>query len=161
MVKFRVNFRAIVALILVVVTTLLLNVESVAAAKVKKPLTYTPDQLEQLSVYTSDLQAMRDRLPELGTLINQKDWIFARNFIHGPLGELRIQMANVSRTLLLDAQPESRKLAKEVFDDLVAIDLAAQNRNFQAAIKKYAEVLKDFDAFLSLVPPAARSTPAA
>jgi photosystem II protein PsbQ len=156
-----VNFRSIVAIILAVVTTFMLSVNSVEAAKVKKPLTYTSDQLEQLSVYTSDLQAMRDRLPELGTLINRKDWIFARNFIHGPLGELRVQMANVSRTLLLDAQPGARKLAKEVFDDLVAIDLAAQNRNFPTAIKKYAEVLKEFDEFLALVPEAARSNSAA
>lgn len=156
-----VNFRSIVAIILAVVTTFMLSVNSVEAAKVKKPLTYTSDQLEQLSVYTSDLQAMRDRLPELGSLINKKDWIFARNFIHGPLGELRIQMANVSRTLLPDAQPGARKLAKEVFDDLVTIDLAAQNRNFPLAIKKYAEVLKGFDEFLALVPAAARSGSAA
>lgn len=156
-----VNFRSIVAVILAVVTALMLSVNSVEAAKVKKPLTYTSDQLEQLSVYTSDLQAMRDRLPELGSLINQRDWIFARNFIHGPLGELRVQMANVSRTLLPDAQPGARKLAKDVFDDLVAIDLAAQNRNFPVAIKKYAEVLKGFDEFLALVPAAARTNSAA
>lgn len=156
-----VNFRSIVAIILAVVATFMLSVSSVEAAKVKKPLTYTTDQLEQLSGYTSDLQVMRDRLPELGSLINKKDWIFARNFIHGPLGELRVQMANVSRTLLPDAQPGARKLAKEVFDDLVAIDLAAQNRNFPLAIKKYAEVLKGFDEFLALVPEAARSNSAA
>lgn len=151
------NYRSIFAVMLALVMALLLSVNSVEAAKVKKPLTYTPDQLEQLGEYVGDLQEMRDRLPELGTLINQKDWTFARNLIHGPLGELRIKMQNVARTLLPDAQPDARKLAKEVFDDLVAIDLASQNRNFQTAIKKYAEVLKDFDNFLGLVPEAARS----
>ncbi|MDX2242633.1 MAG: photosystem II protein PsbQ [Leptolyngbyaceae cyanobacterium bins.302] len=156
-----VNYRSILAMFLALVTALMLNVGSVEAAKVKKPLTYTSDQLEQLGVYTADLQEMRDRLPELGTLINKKDWTFTRNFIHGPLGELRVQMSNVARTLLPDAQPVAKKLAKEVFDDLVAIDLAAQNQNFQTAIKKYAEALKDFDAFLGLVPEAARSSSAA
>lgn len=156
-----VNFRSIVAVILAVVTALMLNVNSVDAAKVKKPLTYTTDQIEQLSVYVRDLQEMRDRMPELGSLINKKDWIFTRNFIHGPLGEMRVQMSNVSRTLLPDAQPGARKLAKEVFNDLVGIDLAAQDRNFNVAIKKYAEVLKGFDDFLGLVPEAARTQLAA
>lgn len=156
-----VNYRSVLAMILALVTALMLNVHSVEAAKVKKPLTYTSDQLEQLGEYTADLQQMRDRLPELGSLINQKDWTFTRNFIHGPLGELRVKMLNVARTLLPDAQPGAKKLAKEVFDDLVAIDLAAQNQNFQAAIKKYAEALKDFDEFLSLIPEAARTNLAA
>lgn len=156
-----VNFRSLIALILVLITTLMLSVSPVEAAKVKKPLTYTSDQIQQLGEYTADLQTMRDRMPELGTLINKKDWIFARNFIHGPLGELRVKMANVSRTLLPDAQPGAQKLAKEVFDDLVTIDLAAQNRNFPLAIKKYAEALKGFDEFLGLVPEAARTNSAA
>jgi photosystem II protein PsbQ len=156
-----VNYRSVLAMILALVTALMLNVHGVEAAKVKKPLTYTSDQLEQLGEYTADLQQMRDRLPELGSLINQKDWTFTRNFIHGPLGELRVKMLNVARTLLPDAQPSAKKLAKEVFDDLVAIDLAAQNQNFQAAIKKYAEALKDFDEFLSLIPEAARTNLAA
>ncbi|MDX2230383.1 MAG: photosystem II protein PsbQ [Leptolyngbyaceae cyanobacterium bins.349] len=152
-----VNYRSILAIILALVTALMLSVSSVEAAKVKKPLTYTSDQLEQLREYAGDLQKMRDRMPELGTLINQKDWIFARNFIHGPLGELRIEMMNVARTLLPEAQPGARKLAKDVFDDLVAIDTAAQIRNFSVATKKYNEVLKGFDEFLGLIPATARS----
>jgi len=152
-----VNYRSIFAVMLTLVAVFLLNINPVDAAKVKKPLTYTPDQIQQLAQYTTDLQQLRDRMPELGTLINQKDWIFARNFIHGPMGELRIEMQNVARTLLPDAQPGAKKLAKEVFDDLVAIDSAAQSRNFQVAIKKYAETLKGFDDFLALVPEAARS----
>lgn len=152
-----VNYRSIVAVILAVVTALMLNVSSVQAAKVKKPLTYTPEQLEQIGTYTTDLQKMRDRLPELAELLNRKDWTFARNLIHGPLGELRLKMATVSRTLLPDVQPEAKRLSKEVFDDLVAIDTAAQIENFQVAIRKYTEVLKNFDAFLALIPEAAQS----
>ncbi|EKQ68330.1 photosystem II protein PsbQ [Leptolyngbyaceae cyanobacterium JSC-12] len=151
-----VNYRSVLAMILALITAFMLNVHSVAAAKVKKPLTYTSDQLEQIKNYATDLQQMRNRMAELGSLIDKKDWIFTRNFIHGPLGELRISMLNVARTLLPDAQPGAKKLAKNVFDDLVAIDLAAQNQNFQLATRKYNETLKDFDAFLGLIPPAAR-----
>lgn len=151
-----VNYRSVLAMVLALITAFMLNVHSVEAAKVKKPLTYTSDQLEQIKTYATDLQEMRDRMAELGSLINKKDWIFARNFIHGPLGELRVSMLNVARTLLPDAQPGAKKLAKDVFDDLVAIDLAAQNRNFQLATRKYNETLKNFDAFLGLIPAAAR-----
>ena len=152
-----VNLRSIVALVLALATTWMLIVSPVNAAKAKKPVTYTSAQLEQLSAYAVDLQQMRDRLPELGSLINKRDWTFARNLIHGPLGELRIKMQNVARTLLPDTQPTAKQLAKEVFDDLVAIDAAAQGQNFPLAIKKYAETLKGFDAFLDLIPPAARA----
>lgn len=154
-----VNYRSIFSMLLALLLALLLNVNAVEAAKPKKTLTYTPEQLEQIGEYVTDLQTVRDRLPELGSLINQKDWTFARNFIHGPMGELRVKMLNVARTLLPDAQPGAKKLAKDVFDDLVAIDLAAQNQNFQAAIRNYAATLKDFDTFLALVPAEARPKP--
>jgi photosystem II protein PsbQ len=156
------NYRSVVACILALVTAFLLNVgHAEAAKKVKQPPTYTAEQLEQIQAYAAELQTMRDRLPELAPLITRKDWTFTRNFIHGPLGELRIQMQNLSRTLLPDAQKSAQTLAKTVFDDLIAIDQAAQDNNYQVAIRKYASMTKDFDAFLALVPEAARPKPAA
>jgi photosystem II protein PsbQ len=155
-----VNFRSVIACILALVTAFLLNVgHAEAAKKVKQPPTYTAAQLEQIQVYATDIQAMRDRLPELATLITTRDWTFTRNFIRGPLGELRFQMVNLSRTLLPDAQKGAQTLSKAVFDDLIAIDLAAQDKNYQKAIRGYAETIKDFDAFLALVPEAARPKP--
>lgn len=156
-----VNYRSVVACILACVTAFLLNTgHAEAAKKVKKPPTYTAEQLQQVQVYATDLQAMRDRLPELATLITQKDWTYTRNFIRGPLGELRVEMLNLARTLLPDAQKSAQTLAKTVSADLVAIDQAAQDNNYQAAIRKYASAIKDFDAFLALVPEASRPKPA-
>lgn len=154
-----VKIRSIVSAALALLMVLVMGVGQVEAAKVKKPLTYVPEQIEQIQGYATELQAMRDRLPELGLLIQQRDWTFARNLIHGPLGELRIKMQNVSRNLLLDAQPAARTLAKNVFNDLTALDLAAQNSNAGAAQREYSAVVKDFDAFLALVPEAARPKP--
>ncbi len=155
-----VNYRSVVAFILALVTAFLLNMgHAEAAKKVKKPPTYTSEQLEQIQVYATDLQALRDRLPELATLITQRDWTFTRNFIRGPLGELRVEMLNLSRTLLPDAQKSAQTLSKTVSADLVAIDQAAQDKNYQVAIRKYASAIKDFDAFLALVPESARPKP--
>ncbi|NJP10861.1 MAG: photosystem II protein PsbQ [Leptolyngbyaceae cyanobacterium RU_5_1] len=147
-----VNYRSVLAMILAFVTALMLSVGSAEAAKTKKPLTYTSEQLEQIQDYVTDLRAMRDRLPELAILIQQQDWTFTRNFIHGPLGELRFKMASLSRTLLPDAQKNARALAKTVSNDLVAIDLAAQKQDYKAAIRSYAQTIRDFDAFLDLAP---------
>lgn len=144
--------RSILSIVLALLLSLVMNVASVSAAKVKAPTTYTPDQLEQIQNYAADLQAMRDRLPELANLIQKQDWIFTRNFIHGPLGELRIKMLNTARNLLPSAQKNAQKLAKSVFDDLVAIDKAAQNQDYQAAVRNYAEAVRDLDSFFTILP---------
>ncbi len=154
-----VKIRSIVSAALALLMVLVIGVGRVEAAKVKRSLTYAPEQIEQIQGYATELQAMRDRLPELGLLIQQRDWTFARNLIHGPLGELRVKMQNVSRNLLPDAQPAARTLAKDVFDDLTALDLAAQNSNAVVAQRKYSAAVKDFDLFIALVPEAARPKP--
>lgn len=148
-----VNYRSVVALFLAFITSLMLTACSSAP---KKPPTYSNTQLESIQRYASDLQTMRDRLPELATLITKQDWTFTRNFIHGPLGELRVTMAGVTRNLLPDAKPGAQTISQTVFEDFEAIDLAAQDGNYSKAIKEYAAALKDFDAFLGVVPPAAR-----
>ncbi len=97
---------------------------------------------------------MRDRLPELQALIEKEDWTFVRNFIHGPLGELRVKMSAVTRDLLPNAQKPSRQAAKEVFDALVTIDRAADKADSELAVREYSKAVKAFDAFFQLVPQA-------
>lgn len=149
-----VKYRSILSVLLALVLVVLVNLGSVAEAKPVKAKTYTVEQLEQIQNYASELSAIRDRLPELAVLIQEQDWIFTRNFIHGPLGELRIKMLNLSRNLLPEAQKEARTVAKAVFDNIVAIDQAAQNRDYAQAIRNYAETVRDFDTFLQLIPKA-------
>lgn len=146
--------RSILSILLALVAVVLVNLGNVAEAKPVKAPSYTPAQLETIQAYTTEVSALRDRLPELADLIQKQDWIFVRNFIHGPFGELRIKMLSLSRNLRPDAQAEASKVAKAVFDNLVAIDLAAQNKNYKVAIRNYAETVRDFDSFLQLVPKA-------
>ena len=44
--------------------------------------------------------AARDRLPELATLVNEKDWTFTRNLIHGPMQEVGREMLYINQRLL-------------------------------------------------------------
>ncbi|MBW4540135.1 MAG: photosystem II protein PsbQ [Myxacorys chilensis ATA2-1-KO14] len=146
------NYRSILASVLAIVAVLFICFSDPAAAKTIKKLTYTPQQLEEIQTSMSDVTEMRDRFPELKTLIDQKDDIFTRNFIHGPLGELRVKLSSVARNLLPDAQKQARQLAKDIANDLVRIDQAASTRDFTLASRYYNEMLKDLDTFEQLLP---------
>lgn len=149
------KIRSIVSVILGVALVLLLNLGSVAEAKpAKQPATYTSEQIAQIQAYETDVEALRDRLPELATLIQAQDWVFVRNFIHGPLGEFRIKLSNLSRNLLPDVQKQANKLAKDVFTNLVAIDQAAADKNYKVSIRNYGETMRDLEELLKLVPQA-------
>ncbi|MGA7937396.1 MAG: photosystem II protein PsbQ [Kovacikia sp.] len=147
------KFRAVLAVVLALVAVVLLNLGNVAEAKrPAKPLTYTSEQVAQIQEVASELSTLRGRLPELADLIQQQDWVFVRNFIHGPLGELRTKMGFLTQKLLPNDQKQARSIAKLVADNLVAIDQAAKDGNYKAAIRNYAETIRDLDSFLQLVP---------
>ncbi len=148
-----VKYRAILTAVLAVLMVFLLSLGNGAEAKrVAKPLSYTSEQISQIQEYGSELSALRDRMPELADLIQKQDWVFVRNFIHGPLGELRAKMLYAAQNLLGDDQKQARAVAKAVFDNLVAMDQAAQNRDYRLAIRNYTETIRDFDNFLNLLP---------
>ena len=145
------RYRSILALALAFVTTLLVSCGSPTA---KQPPTYTTAQIEQIQQYVSDIQKLGDRLPELAKLIQDENWVFVKNFIRGPLGELRVKMSGIERNLLPDVQPKARETAKELFKALVLIDESAQKRDYQSAIRNYAALQKDLNDFLALTPKA-------
>ncbi|MBD3880297.1 photosystem II protein PsbQ [Phormidium tenue FACHB-886] len=142
------RLRSVLVLCLVLMTTLLVSCGSPTAVKP----TYTATQLEQIQKNAEGVQELRDRLLELPPLIQKQEWIDVANFIHGPLGELRVRMSRLSRSLLPDAQQPALKSAKAVFGHIDAIDEAAQARDTNKALRNYNEALKDFDAFFSLLP---------
>ncbi|NMG57748.1 photosystem II protein PsbQ [Geitlerinema sp. P-1104] len=136
---------------------MMLFLASCGNAPQAQPPTYTPDMVQRLESYTNNIQGMRDRLGELNDLIQEKDWIYADNFIHGPLGTLRQDMSLFNRNLLPQDQRQGRELAREISRHLEAISLAAQNSDYAAATKNYREMLTDLDAFLDLLPNATES----
>jgi photosystem II protein PsbQ len=148
-----VKLRSVLTVLLALAIVALVSFGNVAEAKkLTKPPSYSPEQIETIQEYTTELSALRDRMPELADLIQKQDWVFVRNFIRGPLGELRSKMSYLTQNLLPADQAEARKVARSVFTSLVAIDQAAQNEDYKLAIRNYSETLRDFDAFLQLVP---------
>lgn len=145
------RFRSVLALALAFVTVFLVSCGSPAA---KAPTTYTASQIEEIQLYVSGIEAMKNRLPEVAKLIQDENWTFIRNFIRGPLGELRTKMSNVERRLLPDAREDAKEAEKKVFETLVLMDEAAQKQDYQAAIRNYAALQKNLNAFLDLAPKA-------
>ncbi|MCC5896462.1 MAG: photosystem II protein PsbQ [Phormidium sp. BM_Day4_Bin.17] len=131
---------------------MMLFLASCGNAPPAEPPTYTPDVVQRLESYANDIQGMRDRMGELEQLIQDRDWIYADNFIHGPLGTLRQDMSLFNRNLLPQDQSQGRELAREVSRHLEAISLAAQQADYATATKNYREMLTDLDAFLDLLP---------
>lgn len=143
------RFRPLISFVLVLFSVLLVSCSSPAP----KAFVYTPEQTAAIERYATDIQDMRGQmLSKLSVLIQDKDWVDIGTFIHGPLGEMRTKMSNLTRNLDPKLQAESQDVAKEVFGHLVSIDEAASEKNFDKAAFNYREALKDIDAFLQLAP---------
>lgn len=142
--------RAVLSLFLVAIAVFLVSCSN--PTPVAKGPIYTTEQLEQIQRLAADVAELRDRLLELPELIQAQQWTDVKTFIHGPLGELRIQMSRLARNLEPKTQPAAQAAARNVFGHLNLIDEAADARDTQKAFLNYDEALKDFDSFLRYLP---------
>jgi photosystem II protein PsbQ len=142
--------RPILSLVLVLVTTLLVSCSGPTQAKI--PTVYSPEKVAQLQSYREPIALARESMTTLKEFIDSENWVNTRTFIHGPLGGLRQDMAVTSRKLLPKDQKNAQNLAKELFGHFERIDAAAKDRNASFVNEQYAEAIKDFDAYLNLIP---------
>ena len=143
--------RSIFALMMAFLMAFLVSCSSVEA---KVPTTYTTAQIQQIQRYVPSLTEFRSRMDKLGTLIQQRNWVDTRTYIHGPLGDLRNTMKTVSASLLPKSQQQAVDLTKSLFGDLVNIDLAAKDLDYAKVTASYQKAVNDFDTFLQLIPKA-------
>ena len=143
--------RSIFALMMAFLMAFLVSCSSVEA---KVPTTYTTAQIQQIQRYVPTLTEFRSRMDKLGTLIQQRNWVDTKTYIHGPLGDLRNTMKTVSASLLPKSQQQAVDLTKSLFGDLVNIDLAAKDLDYAKVTASYQKAVNDFDSFLQLLPKA-------
>ncbi|MEG4632030.1 photosystem II protein PsbQ [Microcoleus sp. AR_TQ3_B6] len=143
--------RSIFALMMAFLMAFLVSCSSVEA---KVPTTYTTAQIQQIQRYVPTLTEFRSRMDKLGTLIQKRNWVDTRTYIHGPLGDLRNTMKTVSASLLPKSQQQAVDLTKSLFTDLVNIDLAAKDLDYAKVTASYQKAVNDFDTFLQLIPKA-------
>lgn len=144
------RLRSILSILLVLVTTLLVSCGNAPSAQI--PTTYSPEKIEQLQVFVEPINEARQELSTLKGFIADQNWVDTRTFIHGPLGLLRQEMLGLSRELLPKDQKQATELAKKVFTDFERLDAAAKDRSAIRAQSEFQESLRDFDAFLDLIP---------
>ncbi|WP_445245030.1 photosystem II protein PsbQ [Microcoleus sp. OTE_8_concoct_300] len=143
--------RSIFALMMAFLMAFLVSCSSVEA---KVPTTYTAGQIQQIQRYVPTLTEFRSRMDKLGTLIQKRNWVDTRTYIHGPLGDLRNTMKTVSASLLPKSQQQAVDLTKSLFTELVNIDLAAKDLDYAKVTASYQKAVNDFDTFLQLIPKA-------
>lgn len=114
--------------------------------------TYTDTDIAQIENYVADMDRLRERLTELPEMVTSARWSDVDSLIHGPLGELRFTMSNISRKLDKRVQTDARRISREVFDHLVAIDDAVKAQNRQQALLNYNGALEDIERFVQLTP---------
>ncbi len=144
-------YRSILSFLLAIVAVFVVSCSAPTAAK---PPSYTVAQIEIFQRSLNDLQQLRDRMGELPSLIQKRDWVNVGSLIHGPLGELRQKMLYLTTNLRSSEQKAAREAAREVFGHIEKIDFAAQTGNYDLAVQNYREAMKDFEAFLAKIPQA-------
>jgi photosystem II protein PsbQ len=148
------KYRSFLAAALAVVMVLFVTFVSPAEAKSKsRAQVYTADQITEIQGYAREVNMMRDRITtDLKALVDKEDWVFTRNFIHGPLGELRLKMLTIARDLFPDAQAKARDLAKDTFTALANLDKAAADKDSRALSRSFKDLVKSLDEFDALLP---------
>lgn len=145
--------RRIVVLALAVVLSL--SLAACDGGGSRRPATIGPEDMAIIARQAEGFLAAKDRLPELATLVNKRNWVFTRNLIHGPMQEVGRQMLYINQRLLPADQGEANKRADQLKAALAELDEAARLQDGEKLRKEYIKVASSFGAYADLIPAAA------
>jgi photosystem II protein PsbQ len=117
-----------------------------------KAATLSADDIATIERQAEGFLAARDRLPELATLVNERDWTFTRNLIHGPMQEVGRQMLYINQRLLPAERPEATKRADALKSALADLDEAARLQDANQLSKAYIKVASGFGLYAQVLP---------
>ena len=120
-------------------------------AKAKVP-SLSSEDIAAIERQARGFLAARDRLPELAGLVNERNWVFARNLIHGPMQEVGREMAYINRHLLPADRPEAEKLANQLKASFAQLDEAARLQDAGLLQKAYIAVASGFGKYAQILP---------
>ncbi len=142
------RYRSVISLVLAIAAVFIVGCSPAPEAK---PV-YSPEQIDLIGQYQSDLEQLRTRIDELPELIDFANWTDVRNLIHGPLGDLRFKMLTIARNLSESDEKKARDLSGRVFKYLVDIDQAAVNQNKVKAFSSYDNLVNAYEQFINTIP---------
>mgnify|MGYP001347198930 FL=1 len=130
---------------------------SPAEAKGKAAKTIGPEDMAVIRRQAEEFMEAKDRLPELATLVNERDWVFTRNLIRGPMQPLGREMLYINQRLLPQDRKEADKRAAELKTALAELDEAARLQDGSRLTKEYSRVASGFGAYAEMIPAEALS----
>ena len=145
----RQGLRKLLMLVLAVVLSVSL---AACGSQSKAAATISPDNLAAIERQAKGFLDARDRLPELATLVNERNWVFTRNLIHGPMQEVSREMLYINRLLLPADQAEAEARANKLKTSLAQLDEAARLQDAEALRKAYIKVASGFGLYAQVLP---------
>ena len=125
---------------------------SPAEAKGKAATTISPEDMSAIRKQAEEFMEAKDRLPELASLVNERDWVFTRNLIRGPMQPLGREMLYINQRLLPQDRKEADKRAAELKTALAELDEAARLQDGSRLTKEYSRVASGFGAYAEMIP---------
>ncbi|WP_413295742.1 photosystem II protein PsbQ [Synechococcus sp. MIT S9452] len=125
---------------------------SPAEAKGKAAKTISPEDMAAIRRQAEEFMEAKDRLPELASLVNERDWVFTRNLIRGPMQPLGREMLYINQRLLPQDRKEADKRAAELKTALAELDEAARLQDGSRLTKEYSRVASGFGAYAEMIP---------
>ena len=117
-----------------------------------KAPTLSTDDITVIERQAKGFLSARDRLPELATLVNERNWVFTRNLIHGPMQEVGREMLYINQRLLPGDRAEATKLATDLKAALADLDEAARLQDANNLSKAYIKVASGFGRYAQILP---------
>jgi photosystem II protein PsbQ len=143
------------------VLVLSLSLAACDGGRNRTPATIPPEEMALIARQAEGFLSAKDRLPELATLVNQRDWIFTRNLIHGPMQEVGRQMLYINQRLLPGDRAEAGRVATELKTALAELDEAARLQDADGLRRGYIRVASGFGAYAEVIPGEALPKPSA
>lgn len=148
------RLRRLLRSLMALAVAVLLSVSVTACSGASKAApAISPDDMALITRQAEGFLAARDRLPELATLVNERNWVFTRNLIHGPMQEVSREMLYINQRLLPADRAEATKRAAKLKTALAQLDEAARLQDGEALRKAYIKVASGFGLYAQVFPP--------
>nr|YP_009530645.1 hypothetical protein PMNZ_391 [Paulinella micropora]AXY63334.1 hypothetical protein PMNZ_391 [Paulinella micropora] len=105
-----------------------------------------------ISRQSASFRLAEDRLPELAELVANRNWVFTRNLIHGPLQEVGREMLYINQHLLPEDRDQASKIAEGLKSALSELDEAAKLQDGDRLTRAYGKVVDGFVNYNKVIP---------
>jgi len=111
-----------------------------------------PDDLAVIRRQAAAFEATKSRLPDLARLVSEKDWVFTRNLLHGPMQEVGREMSYINQRLDRSERKDADKIARKLKEALADLDEAARLQDGSRLQRSYSNLAASFDAYSDVIP---------